>query len=72
MGEASRSVDVAIIPDPRSAASPDDLQQQFDFAWSINRKLNETHEAITRLRQVCAEDNRSLKPAGNSATAKSV
>jgi ribosome-associated translation inhibitor RaiA len=50
-GESALSVPVEVRGDPRSAASAEDLKQQFDFAWSVNRKLTETHEAITRLRK---------------------
>ena len=49
-GEASDSVDFEVLPDPRSDASADDLQRQFEFTWGINRKLTETHQAIARLR----------------------
>jgi photosystem II stability/assembly factor-like uncharacterized protein len=47
----SQSVGLEIRPDPRVDASPADLQAQFDFAWGINRKLTQTHEAITRIRE---------------------
>ena len=50
-GETLQSVPVDVRQDPRSSATADELQQQFDFAWSVNRKLTETHEAITRLRK---------------------
>jgi photosystem II stability/assembly factor-like uncharacterized protein len=49
-GETSQSTEVWIVPDPRSGATPEDLERQFDFAWSVNRKLDETHEAIEKLR----------------------
>ena len=44
-----------IRPDPRSNATAEELQQQFEFAWDINRKLTETHNAITRLRKARAQ-----------------
>mgnify|MGYP001823736207 CR=1 FL=1 len=49
-GETSQSTEVWIVPDPRSGATPEDLERQFNFAWSVNRKLDETHEAIEKLR----------------------
>ena len=49
-GETSQSTEVWIVPDPRSGATPEDLERQFDFVWSVNRKLDETHEAIEKLR----------------------
>jgi photosystem II stability/assembly factor-like uncharacterized protein len=49
-GDVSDAVNFEVLPDPRSEAGADDLQRQFDFAWQVNRKLTETHRAITRLR----------------------
>jgi len=46
----SQQVPIVVLPDPRSDATAEALQQQFEFAWAINRKLTETHRAITRLR----------------------
>jgi photosystem II stability/assembly factor-like uncharacterized protein len=46
----SQSVGLEIRPDPRVDAAPADLQAQFDFIWGINRKLTQTHQAITRIR----------------------
>lgn len=49
-GEAVLETAFEIVQDPRSDATPDELKQQFEFSWSINRKLTETHEAIDALR----------------------
>jgi photosystem II stability/assembly factor-like uncharacterized protein len=49
-GEASATTDIVILPDPRSDASTDDLQRQFEFVMAVNLKLTETHRAIARLR----------------------
>jgi photosystem II stability/assembly factor-like uncharacterized protein len=49
-GESSGEVAFEIQPDPRPDTTPAELQAQFDFVWGINRKLTETHRAITRLR----------------------
>jgi len=54
-GEARAAVDFEVRPDPRSDATAEALQQQFDFTWGINRKLTETHRAITRLRTARAQ-----------------
>jgi hypothetical protein len=51
----SQSVSLEILPDPRIAASAADLQAQFDFAWGVNRKLTETHQAITQIRETRAQ-----------------
>jgi photosystem II stability/assembly factor-like uncharacterized protein len=52
VGEENYTVEFELRADPRSSASPGDLQAQFDFTWGINRKLTDTHRAITRLRAV--------------------
>jgi len=47
---ASQSVGLEILPDPRLDTTAAERQEQFDFIWEINRKLTETHRAITRIR----------------------
>ena len=42
----------AILPDPRSGASAQVFNQQFDFVQSIRQKLTETHRAIREIREV--------------------
>jgi hypothetical protein len=39
-----------ILKDPRVSASQEDLQAQFAFLVRIQQKLNQTHEAINRIR----------------------
>ena len=55
LGETRRTVPVSVLADPRSGATPADLAAQFDFLWSVNRKLTETHQAIRELREVRAQ-----------------
>ena len=50
--ENDYAVDLRVLPDPRSSTTPEGLQRQFDFVWGVNRKLTDTHQAITRLREV--------------------
>ena len=52
VGDRQRTVPVTVLADPRSQATTAELAAQFDFLWSINRKLTETHQAIRRLREV--------------------
>lgn len=51
VGDSTHEVDFEIRADPRSSTTPEELQAQFDFALGINRKLTETHQAISRLRK---------------------
>ena len=41
-----------IIKDPRSSASDEDLQTQFDFLIGVRDKLTEVHETIERIRDI--------------------
>ena len=50
--KVSDSITFEIVKDPRSAASLEDLQMQFEFLISVRDKLSETHNAITRLRNI--------------------
>ena len=50
VNDSSEQVTIEVLPDPRSEATGEELQRQFEFTWAINQKLTETHRAITRLR----------------------
>jgi len=56
-GETVLNTDFEIVQDPCSEASAEALQEQFEFSWSINRKLTEVHEAIERLREARSQVN---------------
>ena len=48
--EASTSFEIK--QDPRSSATIEDMQSQFDFLVAVRKKLTETHQAISKLRDV--------------------
>ena len=50
-----------LIKDPRSSASQEDLQKQFDFLIEVRDKLTETHEAITNIRKAKSKINEVTK-----------
>jgi photosystem II stability/assembly factor-like uncharacterized protein len=52
VGEETLTQPVQLRQDPRSSASPADLQAQFDYLLAANRKLSEIHEQIERIREV--------------------
>ncbi|MEM7705045.1 MAG: glycosyl hydrolase [Pseudomonadota bacterium] len=52
MDDQAQTVSFTVRADPRSAASPDDFQQQFDFALDLRNKVTEVHQSIRRLREV--------------------
>jgi photosystem II stability/assembly factor-like uncharacterized protein len=52
VGEETRTATAQLKQDPRTSASPADLQAQFDYLMAANRKLTEVHEQIERIREV--------------------
>jgi len=48
----SQEVPFEIVNDPKSEASQEDLQKQFDFVTSMRDKLTETHQTILDIRNV--------------------
>ncbi|HSR68978.1 MAG TPA: glycosyl hydrolase [Acidobacteriota bacterium] len=53
----SQTRDFEILPDPRSSATPQDFQEQFDFLIEVRDKVSETHQAIKRIRQIRGQIN---------------
>lgn len=51
--------------DPRSAATQDDLQAQFDFLLGVRDKLSEVHLAIKRIRDIRSQLERLSKRLGD-------
>lgn len=52
VGEASESVAIEIQADPRSSATQEDFELQFQFLIEVRDKLSETHVAIKKIRDV--------------------
>lgn len=52
IGEHTATVPLAILPDPRSSATPADYEAQEQFLLAIRDKLTETHRAIKAIRDV--------------------
>ncbi|WP_421878164.1 WD40/YVTN/BNR-like repeat-containing protein [Marinoscillum sp.] len=50
-----------LIKDPRSSATQEDLQAQFDFLIETRDKLSETHQAITNIRKARGKINEVVK-----------
>jgi photosystem II stability/assembly factor-like uncharacterized protein len=51
-GGDERTVTINVLPDPRSTATIEDMQEQFNFVSEVGAKLTEAHRAIKRLRDV--------------------
>jgi len=47
---AKFNMEFELLKDPRSSASQDDLEAQFEFLVSVRDKLSETHKAIKKIR----------------------
>jgi photosystem II stability/assembly factor-like uncharacterized protein len=52
VGEETRTATAELKQDPRTSASPADLQAQFEYLLAANKKLSEIHEQIERIREV--------------------
>lgn len=47
-----QTVDFEIFVDPKTGATPADLQAQFEMVQAINAKIDQTHKAVKRIRRV--------------------
>ncbi|GAB5406135.1 MAG: hypothetical protein Aurels2KO_43660 [Aureliella sp.] len=52
VGDASQTVSVEILADPRSSATAEDHRLQFEFLIEVRDKLSETHLAINQIRDL--------------------
>ena len=52
VGEWTQEVDFEIQNDPRSSATQEDLQAQFDFVVEVRDKLSEIHKSLGRIKDV--------------------
>lgn len=72
VGDDSTMVPFQIVPDPRSTATGEDYQAQYDFLVAVRDKLTETHSAIKQIRQVRTQLGEVNSRLGESAEADSV
>jgi photosystem II stability/assembly factor-like uncharacterized protein len=70
VGDQSMTVPAEIKQDPRTSATPADLQAQFEFLLAANRKLTEVHTAIERIREVRKQLDDLRKRVGSDAKGK--
>lgn len=57
VGGQTQETAFTILKDPRSNATPEDLQAQFTFMLDVRDKLTETHDAIKEIRAIRAQLN---------------
>jgi photosystem II stability/assembly factor-like uncharacterized protein len=72
VGDDTQTVKVEVRQDPRTTASPADLQAQFDYLLAANRKLTETHEQIERIREVRKQLDELRKRVAKNDSAKPI
>jgi len=73
VGEESATVPFEILPDPRSTATAEDRQAQFEFVLGIRDKLTEVHRAIGHIREVRGQlDDLKQRLDGEDEAAKPV
>ncbi len=59
-----------LLGDPRSDASQDDYQAQFDFLINVRNKLSETHQAIINIRKTRNQINDVMKKTADKEISK--
>lgn len=52
LGQQTQGVEFEVLADPRASASQEDYQAQFDFILGVRDKLTQTHQSISRLRDI--------------------
>ena len=52
VGESSAVVPATVLADPRTSATPEDFQAQFDFLVQVRDDLTRAHKAIRQLRRM--------------------
>ncbi|WP_345110377.1 WD40/YVTN/BNR-like repeat-containing protein [Hymenobacter algoricola] len=62
----------SVRPDPRSPATPQDLQAQFDFLRDVQQKLTETHDAIRDIRTIRGQLKTLTGPLKEQTAAKEI
>jgi photosystem II stability/assembly factor-like uncharacterized protein len=50
--ESVGETNVNVVMDPRVKVSEGDLKEQFDFALKVNRKLDEIHKSVNKIRAI--------------------
>ncbi|WP_394368498.1 WD40/YVTN/BNR-like repeat-containing protein [Hymenobacter qilianensis] len=72
LNQQTQETTFTVLPDPRSKATPQDLQAQFDFLQDVQQKLTETHEAIRDIRTLRGQLNTITGPLKDQAPAKDI
>ncbi|SMB98672.1 glycosyl hydrolase BNR repeat-containing protein [Hymenobacter roseosalivarius DSM 11622] len=72
LNQETQETTFTVLPDPRSKATPQDLQAQFDFLQEVQRKLTETHDAIRDIRTIRGQLNTITGPLKDQANAKDI
>jgi len=70
VGDWSATVPFEVVQDPRTSATAEDLQKQFEFLVGVRDKLSEMHAEIRKLRDVRSQLETLEKRAGDGEAAK--
>lgn len=68
----AQEVEMEIVKDPRSSASEEDLQAQFDFLTGVRDKLTEVHLSIKKLRDARSQIQSLSKRLGDDEKYKDI
>ncbi|MBS1812213.1 MAG: glycosyl hydrolase [Acidobacteria bacterium] len=72
VGGKTMTESFALSKDPRITTTPEDFAKQFDLLWKIRNKLDETHNAIIKIRDVRQQIEAVSKRIAAQPNAKAV
>ncbi len=72
LNQETQEATFKVLPDPRSKATPEDLQAQFTFLQEVQQKLTETHNAIRDIRTLRGQLTAITGPLKDQANAKDI
>ncbi len=72
VGDEVSEVEFEIRPDPRSNATPEDLEAQFEFLKASCDKLSETHRAIKEIRDTRAQIDALLERTADQSASSEI
>ena len=72
IGDQTQTEAFELLKDPRVAATPHDLEEQFGLLIRIRDRLSETHDAISRIRSLTAQVEEWASRAGDNESWEAV
>jgi photosystem II stability/assembly factor-like uncharacterized protein len=65
--KTTQTQDLQVLGDPRTDATQDDLQKQFDLAWKVRNEFDQTDRIVSEIREIRRQIEDILKKSTNPA-----